>query len=243
MYDVEKLENEWKKYRRKRLKPWYIGILVLIFLLVPLIFFLVNQKIDFSALKSYFQTSNENGSYEVVSHLEKKNKSSILVNEALDRLEIKERILKDSMITVVDKPVKKPLNILVDIPVLDGAGEISVGDMNQDKPKVHLDIVESTSVTAYKDVEKRFMQSREIDDALFLARSYFKKGNYKKAEYWALETNKLDEDSEESLFIFVKSKVKLGHTNEAIAILMDYIKISNSDEGRKLLYQIENNEL
>ena len=66
---------------------------------------------------------------------------------------------------------------------------------------------------------------------------------YKKSEYWALETNKLDEDSEESLFIFVKSKVKLGRKNEAVTILTDYIKMTNSQEGKKLLYQIENNKL
>ncbi|MGB5506074.1 MAG: CDC27 family protein [Sulfurovum sp.] len=240
MYDIEQLEDEWKKYRRKKLKPWYISILVFLLLLVPLVLFLMNQKIEFSALKTYFKTSKETISHEEVSSnaKEKKAKSSVLVNNALDRLEIKENV-----IAVTDKAVKKPMNILVDIPVLEDTQDLIVSDTEIDKPKIHLDIVESTSVTAYKDVEKRFLQSREIDDALFLARSYYKKGNYKKSEYWALETNKLDENSEESLFIFVKSKVKRGHENEAISILKDYIKMSDSQEGRKLLNQIENNKL
>lgn len=240
MYDIEQLEDEWKKYRRKKLKPWYISILVFLLLLVPLVLFLMNQKIDFSALKTYFKTSKETVSHEEGSSNTKvkKVKSSVLVNNALDRLEIKENV-----IAVTDKAVKKPMNILVDIPVLEDTQDLIVSDTEIDKPKIHLDIVESTSVTAYKDVEKRFLQSREIDDALFLARSYYKKGNYKKSEYWALETNKLDENSEESLFIFVKSKVKRGHENEAISILKDYIKMSDSQEGRKLLNQIENNKL
>jgi tetratricopeptide (TPR) repeat protein len=156
----------------------------------------------------------------------------------LDRLETKE-----SLIAVVEKNVKKPVNILVDVPLLDDTNDPVYEEISEDRPKVALDIVESTSVTAYKDVERRFLQSHEIDDALFLARSYYKRGDYKKAEYWALETNKLDENSEESLFIFVKSKVKLGRRNEAVKILSDYIKMTNSQEGKKLLYMIENNKL
>jgi hypothetical protein len=167
-----------------------------------------------------------------------KTKSSVLVNDALDRLEMKENV-----IDVVEKAVKTPVNILVDVPLLDDQDQSSVQAIEADKPKMHLDIIETSSVTAYKDVEKRFLQSRELDDALFLARSYYKKGDYKKAEYWALETNKLDENSEESLLIFVKSKAKSGHRNEAVTILTTYIKESNSQEGKKLLNQIENNKL
>lgn len=243
MYDIERLENEWKKYRKKKLKPWLIGILVSILLSGILTLIFVNDKIDLNAVKHYFQTSKDHISYEDPSDMVQKNKSGVLVNKALDKLETKENIINDSMITVTQKPVKKPMNILVDIPVLDETGGLVSGDNDQDKPKVALDIVESSSVTAYEDVEKRFIHTRDIDDALFLARSYYKKGDYKKSEYWALETNKLDENSEESLLIFVKSKVKLGLKNEAIAILTDYIKMTDSQEGKKVLYQIENNKL
>ena len=92
-------------------------------------------------------------------------------------------------------------------------------------------------------MEKRFLESHDIDDALFLARSYYKKGDYEKAASWALEINKLDEDMEEGLLIFVKSKVKMGRKNEAISILMTYVKKSDSQEAKKLLYLIENDKL
>lgn len=244
MYDIERLENEWKQYRRKKLKPWYLGIAAIFVLTIALLVFFKSDKVDFRAFKSYFQTSEENLPYTESSIDQKKDKSSILVNKALDRLETKENVVQEHRIKVTQDPVKRDVNILVDIPVLDDdTGTLSSADSDPNRPKVHLDIIESTSVTAYEDVEKRFKQSREIDDALFLARSYYKRGDYKKSEYWALETNKLDEGSEESLFIFVKSKVKLGLKNEAIAILTDYIKMSDSQEGKKLLYKIENNKL
>ena len=241
MYDIEKLENEWKKYRRKKLKPWYITLASSVFLLVPLVFFLMNGKIDLSVLKSYFQSSNGILSSEVESTSTIQSdhtKSKVLVNMALDRLEITNN---ENLIEDADRPDKKQVNILVDVPMLDD--EDTEEEFTREKPKVHLDIVETTNVTAYKDVEKRFMKSHEIEDALFLARSYYKKGDYKKSENWALEANKLDEGSEESLLIFVKSKVKLGRRNEAISILKGYINMTDSQEGKKLLYKIENNQL
>jgi len=151
--------------------------------------------------------------------------------------------VKENMLDVVDTVVKKPLNLLVDIPILDDTKEPISEEIPEVKKRVHLKIIESTSVTAYKDVEKRFLESHDIDDSLFLAKSYYKKGNYKKAEYWALQTNKLDENIEESLLIFVKSKMKQGSKNEAIAILTDYVKKSNSQEAKNLLYRIKNDKL
>ncbi len=133
-----------------------------------------------------------------------------------------------------------PANILVDIPILDGRQEERSNASGNVRKKIHLDIIKTTNVTAYKDVEKRFKQSHDVDDSLFLARSYYKKGNYKKSEYWALETNKVDSNIEESMLIFVKSKMKLGRKNEAKNILTTYIRKSNSPEAKKLLYRIEN---
>lgn len=243
MYDIKQLEQEWKQYRRKKLKPWYIGSLILFVLIAPATIFLMNDKIDFVQWKSYFKTSKEMPSQEDSTEVSVDSKEmnvnqSVLINDALDTLEVKENV-----IDISDKVVKNPLNILVDIPVLDDTNEFIVEEAPQAKKKIHLEIIESTSVTAYRDVEKRFLESRDIDDALFLARSYYKKGDYEKAASWALEINKLDEDMEEGLLIFVKSKVKMGRKNEAISILTTYVKRSDSQEAKKLLYQIENDKL
>ena len=243
MYDIKRLEDEWKQYRKKKLKPWYIGSLSLIVLIGSVTLFLMNGKIDFSGWKSYFETSKEMFQYEEKSKdtfvtKEMKLKKSVLVDDALNKLEV-----NDNMIDVSDKAVQKPLNILVDIPVLDDTKEPLLQEIPEARKKMHLEIIELTSVTAYKDVEKRFLESHDIDDALFLARSFYKKGDYEKAVYWALEINKLDEDMEEGLLIFVKSKVKMGRKNQAISILTTYVKKSNSQEAKKLLYRIENDKL
>ena len=243
MYDIKQLEHEWKQYRQKKLKPWYIGSISLLVLVAAVTLFLMNEKIDFSVWKSYFKTSKEmfpleEKSKDILVSKEKKVKDIVLLDDALNILEV-----KDNVIGISDKVVKEPLNILVDIPVLDDTKEHIVEDVSQVRKKMHLEIIESTSVTAYKDVEKRFLESHDIDDALFLARSYYKKGDYEKAAYWALEINKLDEDMEEGLLIFVKSKAKMGRKNEAISILTTYVKKSDSQEATKLLYRIKNDKL
>lgn len=232
MYDIKQLEDEWKKYRKKRLKPWVIGILSFTLLSLFIVLILRSEKINMGTFKTYFNTSKDTSPYDEKTYTSQENKgqSSVLLNSALDRLETKQGSINDT-----DTVVKTPLNILVDEPPIE--------DLPQAKTKMHLEIIESVSVTAYADVEKRFLESHDMDDALFLARSYYKKGAYEKSEYWALETNKLDSESEESLLIFVKSKAKQDRKNEAVAILTAYIKETNSPEGRKLLYQIKNDTL
>lgn len=220
MYDIKPLEEDWKRYKQKKLRPIILGIVLLVVLAIA-IFTILNNKSYIAKIKSYFSSDG------VVRLIEVKNTQDLLlVDEALGILGDKESaITDDSNIPKDDTKV----DTLVDIPLLD--------------EKANLNIVESTSISAYKDVEKRFFQTHNIDDALFLATSYYKRGDYEKAQYWALESNKIDADMEESIFIFVKSKLKLGNKSEAISILVSYIKKSDSEEAKNLLYKIKNNKL
>jgi len=240
MYDLKPLELEWKKYRKKKLRPWIMASVGLIVLSILGLILLPNNKIDFSKLDTSFMMASNSVSSEdkKTENTNRKIKSNVLINNALNKLEIEKSVMEQ-----VNTAANEDTNAFVDIPILDGKQENSVRYGQKGRAKVHLDIVETTSVTAYKDVEKRFAKSHEIDDSLFLARSYYKKENYKKSEYWALQTNKIDSNIEESILIFVKSKTKLGRKNEAISILKSYLKKSNSQEARNLLYRIENNKI
>lgn len=235
MYDIKPLEEEWKKYRNKKLRPWYMSSIVLTLLIVLIVLFWGNGNADrilnsitysFSVLKQEENKVEKTKGHEV--------KSSVLVDGALMRLEIKEPVKK-----IIEEESEKPSDILVDVPILEEGEEVVEQEVPQMRQKIYLDIVETTGPTAYADVEKRFLQTRDIDDALFLANSYFNKGNYKKAEYWSMQANKLDGETEESLLIFVKSKIKLGYKNEGISILTSYVERSNSEKAKKLLQQIK----
>lgn len=245
MYDIKPLESEWKKYRKKRQKPWYIGGFIFFILALLAIVFSGNINIDLSRLTAYFHTVKSNSLPTT-----KKVQSNVLLDQALEVLETDNPITietaeekKDIVIETTEMKQATTPNILVDIPVLEEVQQPVIENESKDRKKVHINIIETSSVTAYKDVEKRFLQSHDVDDSLFLAKSYYKKGLYKKAEYWALETNKIDENIEESVLIFVKAKAKLGHKNEAVSILTNYISKTPSQEARNLLFRIKNDTL
>ena len=241
MYDIKPLESEWKKYRKKRQKPWYVGGFIFLILGLLVITFSGNVKIDLSSLTAYFKTIQSN-ELPVIKEI----KSHVLLDNALVTLETEKKASKtEQYITIetVEKNELKAPNILVDIPVLEKVEQPMNENVSIDKKKVHINIIETSSVTAYKDVEKRFLQSHDVDDSLFLAKSYYKKGHYKEAEYWALETNKIDEYIEESVLIFVKAKAKLGHKNEAESILTNYISKTASQEAKNVLFRIKNDTL
>jgi len=226
MYDIKPLEEEWKKYQHKKRKPFYFIITLLVILFIMVIFYnSLNMNLNF--LHKHINNISLGKLSEVSNEIEK----NILLNDSLTRLEVKD-ISSNS-----GAKINLNSDILVDIPILEE--EIQVPNIS--RGKVHLDIIETSSLKAYEDVEKRFLQSHDIDDAFFLAKSYYKKKNYNKAAYWALETNKIDDNLEESLFIFVKSKIKLGKKSEALSILRSYIKRTDSNNAKKLLLQYDIN--
>ncbi|MFK5975997.1 MAG: CDC27 family protein [Sulfurovum sp.] len=224
MYDIKPLEDEWVRYKEKQRRPILIGLALLVATAIAILTIFTNKEY-ITKINNYF---SKKSIIEEVIKVEKikREKEPLLVDGALGVLGDKDSNFISNNNT--PKTVTKP-DTLVDIPVLD--------------EKANLNIIESTSLSAYKDVEKRFFQTHNIDDALFLATSYYKRGDYKKAQYWALESNKIDADIEESIFIFVKSKLKLDNKNEAISILVSYIKKSDSEEAKNLLYKIKNNKL
>ena len=255
MYDIRPLEEEWKKYNKKKRRPWFVLLFSIFLILLLSLTFLNYKEIDF--LK-FYDTSKA----EIVPN----ESTALLIDKALTRLETRREKVSEvrqttdikpiavptdenrSMETIEDMPIsedvevrKKP-RVKIDIKTIDKPS-VKIKAKEKPRKKMHLNIVETSSVSAYKDVAKRFTQLHDTDDSLFLAKAYYRKGNYKKAVYWALQTNKVNDKIEESWLIFAKSKVKLGRKTEAINILTTYIKKSNSLQAKKLLKKIKKGTL
>jgi tetratricopeptide (TPR) repeat protein len=244
MYDIKLLEEEWKRYKKKKRKPLYAFIFSIL-ILGTLAFFFLNYK---NVIVSKF----ENNKSIVV---DKPKPSVILLDSALTTLEVKKEIIEKSIVekstndnnveietddsSTIDDPMryKHPNAKKVSITVT----EVIKKPVIVEKPrkKMHLNIIETTSASAYKDVAKRFADTSDTDDSLFLARTYYEKGNNKKAIYWALKTNKVNSNIEESWLIFAKAKARSGHKSEAIRILSSYIKRSNSVDAKALLKKLK----
>jgi len=255
MYDIKALEEEWKKYNRNKKKPFYL-LLGLLFGVIFLGLFLYKNK-SFSFYKNVNSgTIISNQHIQSNSLVLLDNKLLKLLVEPQNKIEEKNLEKKEIINDIGEQNINVPtLPIVNNIPVIDDVpvGKIVLSDKpkvktnkkskiilsNKPRKKMHLNIIESSSVSAYSDVEKRFKQSHDTDDSLFLAKSYYRKGNYHKAEYWALQTNKVNSSLEESWLIYVKSKAKLGHKNEAIRILTNYAKRSNSSSAWNLLLKLK----
>jgi tetratricopeptide (TPR) repeat protein len=222
MYNIDVLEDEWKRYNRKKKRPWVIsGILLFIFMI--LLGLLIK---DGSPLKKLVDKNTDKA-------IDAHHKSSkvVYIDSAFNEIERKKVSTKD------DQPMETAI-------LSDGAVSPLPSSVDgKEEKKIHIEVVEADNKNAYKEVEKRFRLGHDVDDSLFLAKAYYLKGQYKKAEYWALQTNKINENIEESWLIFIKSKYKRGQKNEAIRILNTYIKKTDSSEAKVLLEKIKKRSL
>ena len=90
-----------------------------------------------------------------------------------------------------------------------------------------------------QDVIKRFTTNKNPALSLFLARRYYDLGEYQSAYDYALKTNEIDSNIEESWLIFAKALVKKGEEEQAKKVLLSYIQHSNSIRAKSLLESIQ----
>jgi tetratricopeptide (TPR) repeat protein len=222
MYEIKSLEDEWRAYRRRKRRPFWIFLLLL--LVVGGVFSYVDrEKLSMQRITTWLNEIKLFG--DSASHVNPEEIAKSMVKH-------------EGLSNALDERVNEG-EVLVDVPILDMENETIAQKPTSQEDRPQIDIIGTSSAIAYEEVERRFEQTKDVDDALFLAKSYYKKGEYEKAAYWALETNKLDDDIEESVFIFVESKVKLGQINEGISILKRYIEQSESEDAQELLIKLE----
>ncbi len=233
MYDVELLEKEWKRYKMKRRLPW-IGLFIIIGITLSYIF---NRDIIFQKLSQYFDD---------------KNSSNIILikenNTTFDNRSQEYNISDELFNQKIDKELAKK-----DIPILEPEEKKRpIMDIEFTQEKVHkrkyLNIVVTDKESRNNNkeifdtlsiVEKRYKQSPNYEDAIYLAEGYYEQRSYEKAQKWALESNNLNSNSEESWLLFAKSKAKLGDYDAAGKILEAYLKENSSSKVEKLLHSIE----
>ncbi|MDD5399960.1 MAG: CDC27 family protein [Sulfurimonas sp.] len=90
-----------------------------------------------------------------------------------------------------------------------------------------------------KDVIKRFNVNHNPALSLFVAKRYYQLGEYEKAYNYALTTNEINNNMEESWIIFSKSLVKMNKKDMAVETLKKYISHSQSSQAKQLLDEIQ----
>jgi len=108
----------------------------------------------------------------------------------------------------------------------------------EDKP-IHITIKREETNHDIQDIIKRFKNNHNPALSLFVAKKYYQFGDYAQAYNYALITNGINNNIEESWLIFAKSLVKLNKRDMAIKTLNEYIKYSHSQNAKMLLNNIQ----
>lgn len=103
--------------------------------------------------------------------------------------------------------------------------------------------IETHEVNSIQYLKEKFEKTHNITFALMLAEEYYTMKNYSECNKWALMANNVDPDSEKSWVWFAKSKVKLGHKEDAVLALQAYLKNNKSKAAQSLLNQISVGEV
>lgn len=113
--------------------------------------------------------------------------------------------------------------------------------LQQKKQTVNIENKFSEKVTISKedsdirDVIKRFNTNKNPALSLFIAKKYYQLNEYENAYNYALATNNIDSNIDESWIIFSKSLVKLNQKDKAIQTLEQYISYSKSQNAKIFL--------
>lgn len=142
---------------------------------------------------------------------------------------------------------KKRTQVIQQAPIVEDVINVGVDKNSQNKKKnLHKQEAQSVHITIKREetnhdlleIKKRFKTNHNPALSLFIAKKYYELGDYAQAYNYALITNGISNDIEDSWLIFAKSLVKLKKKDMAIKTLKEYIKYSHSENAKMLLNNI-----
>ena len=252
MYDIPELEKKWKKWKRKQIqKPIIFGLVSLV--TVSAISFAAYMYLNSKPTSNKIaktqtkqlpakpqQTNNPDSNIIVIkkrpanSNTQNQQRAQV-VPQPKSQVAVKNNA--DETIDITKAQIVKPNVPDEEVKV--------IGFDNNEAKKVknrYKDLINSGTSNVVdpeaehaKEVEERFKETQDTADSLYLAKYYYKKGDYAKAENWAIATNNIDGDIEESWLIFAKARAKLGKRVDAIKVLQTYYDETKSKKAKQLL--------
>ena len=256
MYDIPELEKKWKKWKRKQVqKPIIFGLVSLV--AVSAISFgaymylnskpTSNKKIEKAQVKKEpiksQQTNNSNNTNSNIIVITKRpinsniqtQKTAQIVPQPQSQVTVKNNA--DETIDITKAQIIKPNVPDEEVKVIgfDNKEAKKVKDKYKKLLNTEATNIIDPEAEHAKEVEERFKETQDVEDSLYLAKYYYKKGDYAKAESWAITTNNIDGDIEESWLIFAKARAKQGRRVDAIKVLQTYYDETKSKKAKELL--------
>ncbi len=267
MLNIHQLERRWLKYKIKSYLPKAIfASLVVVLLILSSIYlpFEKSKKTETAQINELNMTENKP---RPIAAVEEKllNEDEIEVPKNTQALPPKTRetslVLKPSLrfMDKIEEDVSSYVateyiepETIKERPVLQNKVQTSPdiydqGLATRSDPEPKADKEEKTMLTItkqedesdLKDIIRRFKNNKNPALSLFIAKRYYSAKQYQKSYNYALMTNEIDQNIDESWIIFSKSLVKLGQHELAINTLKAYLKTSKSTAAEVLLRSIE----
>ncbi len=228
MYDIVELEKKWQKYSRKRLvKRLLIGLAILILLAAPLLYTTFRSAPELRHEKALSVSGDKNRS---------KARKQVEETDRGDAEMLKPEVPSLSKEAASLKSPRRKTGMKMTIS--DQGGPAVAEEETAEEKKIRLEMVAAKNGQVIKEIEARFPTTRDYEDAMYLAKYYYGKKNYRKAEYWALQANTIDSSKDESWLIFGKSKAKQGRRVDALRVLQAYYDRSGSTRVKELIDRI-----
>ncbi|MDQ7045348.1 MAG: hypothetical protein Q9M32_05480 [Sulfurimonas sp.] len=257
MLNINELESKWIRYKIKSYIPYFViaSSLITIILITSLVDFSITPEAKVSQKKEpLIQEAIIEKEVLVIKDTPKK---VILIEKFIPlKEETQKFIIKPSLGFMNNIKRTSPQHYkeetIIETPRFVKAKKVKKvieEDILVEAPEV--EIVQNTTISiqrqnTHEDIQhiiKRFKKSNNPALSLFVAKKYYDLENYNQAYNYALITNELNNDIEESWIIFSKSLVKLGKKEKAIEILKKYINNSHSQRAKILLDNIRSGKI
>jgi len=255
MYDIPELEKKWRKYKRNQIKKPILITLTMSLILagvgaVSYTYFYKKSTKEVDIAKTNTSQTPSNTTSKVA--VNTSNAPAII---------IKRESQKDTNALINTKPTTQTTNVnnndnnidlskatIVKPNVPDDEIRVIGFDNKKEKEEIknkYADILipkKSTEEIALREkiseLEEKFQTSQDPQDSLEIAKYYYQLKEYKKAENWAVNTNNIDGDIEDSWIIFAKARAKQGFRTDAIKVLQSFYDETNSQKAKILLDKI-----
>ena len=175
---------------------------------------------------------------------ESKPQEKLIIKPSLDFMRTMQENLPDyykqeTLATpqVKQPPIQKVFTPIIEEVVLDT--KIEDIDAKEAIVSKEIKIKRQNTQDDIQHVIQRFKQSNNPALSLFIAKKYYDAQDYNQAYNYALVTNEINNDIEESWIVFAKSLYKLDQKDKAIEMLNKYIVSSNSQKAKILLDNIK----
>jgi hypothetical protein len=244
MHNIELLEKQWRRYQIKKYFPLIAGALIL---LITIFSFSILPDSKISNNSSYKAYNQENLPFYVHGAI---NVMEPIISEK-DTVAIAENKQNEQEFNMTTIEEVKNTKDVIKSTAFEAKNDFKTNLLPNNmsthtneyaRQKIKINLEQTTDINSITDVMRRFYESKDPNDSLFLAINYYEQNDYSKAFYWAIETNKITEDLEDSWIIMAKSKAKMGDKNEAMRILRAYAAKKDSKKALSLMEQIETNQ-